>query len=560
MLTNQDIQKMSEDRPPPSAMRQRTISYMQNNNTMNPQRSSHEGSTDSSSEQSVDIEKRRPGPSRTQTVLSVVRSRPQEFGRFSHPYAHEKTDKKYLVDFDGDDDPYRPLNWPMRKKAVTTFLYAMTAMGSTLASSIYSPGAESIREQFGVSPTVSRLGTSLLLFGFATGPLIWAPLSELYGRKPTVLIPFMIAAIFAFSCGASDRIETILIMRYFLGFFASAPVTNTGGVLGDIFSAEQRGVAMVFYAIAVLGGVPLGPILGGALVQTQGASGWRWTQYLTGMLMLVFLIFDVIFLEESYAPRLLVAKAVRLRHQTGNYALHASHEEWEPSLKELGNKYFIRPWQILFTPICSLVCIYACFVYGILFSTLGAFPYVYQEKRKMNKVLGALPFLGIFGGILLGAIALLANQSYYFGKFKANGNRAVPEARLPPMMLGSVIFVAGMFIFAWTASPPIPLVAPIIGSVLVGIGFFTIFQPALNYLVDTFHPYSASAVAAMTFSRSLMAGFFPLFIAPMLDKMSVKWGMSVWAFFGTLMIPVPFLFFFFGKRIRAKGKWSKHSV
>lgn len=276
--------------------------------------------------------------------------------------------------------------------------------------------------------------------------------------------------------------------------------------------------------------------------------------------MLVMLVLDVIFLDETYPPQVLVIKAVRLRHQSGNYALHAPHEEWEPTLKELGHKYLVRPWQILFTPICSLICIYASFVYGILYSTLGAFPYVYQKKRHMNKVIGALPFLSVFVGILLGSIVLLANQGYYFKKFKQNGDRAVPEARLPPMMFGSVVFASGMFLFAWSASPPVPVAISIVGGVLIGIGFFTIFQPALNYLVDTFHPYSASAVAAMTFSRSMMAGCFPLFIATMLEKMGVNWGMTVWAAFGTVMIPVPFFFFFFGKKIRAKGQWSRHSV
>lgn len=284
---------MFKDGPPSptSAMRQRTLSFI---STMDSQLDSQENVTDtSSSEPSVDFEKHRPGPSplddadsqfdrvlrRTQSAISVVRSRPTDYGGFTHPYAHEKTEKKYLVDFDGDDDPYRPANWPMKKKVITTFLYAVTTMGSTLASSIYSPGTDSIREQYKTGDIVSKTGTALLLFGFAIGPLIWAPLSELYGRKPTVLLPYMIAAIFSFGCGASDNIQSILIMRFFLGFFASAPVTNTGGVLGDLYTAEQRGIAMVGYAIAVLGGVPLGPIIGGALVQTQGALGWRWTQY-----------------------------------------------------------------------------------------------------------------------------------------------------------------------------------------------------------------------------------------------------------------------------------------
>ena len=43
-----------------------------------------------------------------------------------------------------------------------------------------------------------------------------------------------IAAVFSFATGAAKDIQTIVISRFFAGFFGSAPITNTGGVLGDI--------------------------------------------------------------------------------------------------------------------------------------------------------------------------------------------------------------------------------------------------------------------------------------------------------------------------------------
>lgn len=52
-------------------------------------------------------------------------------------------------------------------------------------------------------------------------------------------------------------------------------------------------------------------------------------------------------------------------------------------------------------------------------------------------------------GVILGAATNLLNQKYYIKRWKANKYRPIPEARLPPMMFGSVVFVAGLFIFAW---------------------------------------------------------------------------------------------------------------
>lgn len=94
----------------------------------------------------------RPDPlSRHASALSVVRSRnsainrrrsgangPDEDGAalekktttregFGHQLMHEKTSKDYLVDFDGKDDPYRPINWSFRKKAVVSRLFFIVA-------------------------------------------------------------------------------------------------------------------------------------------------------------------------------------------------------------------------------------------------------------------------------------------------------------------------------------------------------------------------------------------------------------------------------------------------
>lgn len=388
---------------------------------------------------------------------------------------------------------------------------------------------------------------------------MWAPLSELYGRKPAVLAPYFVAAIFSFGTATAKDLQTVMITRFFAGFFGSAPVTNTGGVLGDIWTAEERGAAIVGYAMAVVGGPVIGPIAGGAIVQSY--LRWRWTEYITGILMMFFLLLDVLFLDESHPPVLLVYKAQRLRFKSGNWALHARHEEWDVTFKEIANKYLVRPFKLLATPICFLVALYASFVYGIIYLCLAAFPIVFQEVRGWNQVVGALPFLAMLVGIFFGAAVNLVNQRFYIARYKANNNFPVPEARLPPMMLGSVFFAGGLFVFAWTGNyPSIHWICPIIGAALMGLGFFTIFQAALNYLIDTFQQFAASAVAANTFFRSIFAGSFPLFAQVMFHRLGVGWAGSVLGFVAVVLIPIPFLFYIFGKRIRARGAWSKASV
>jgi MFS family permease len=137
-----------------------------------------------------------------------------------------------------------------------------------------------------------------------------------------------------------------------------------------------------------------------------------------------------------------------------------------------------------------------------------------------------------------------------------NGNKAVPEARLPPMMIGAVFFSAGLFIFGWTSSVNIFWFAPCIGLFCMGFGFFTIFQAALNYLIDTFQKYAASAVAANTFLRSIFAAVFPLFVNPMFHKLGINWASSLLGFIAVVLIPIPYCFYIWGPSIRKRGKFT----
>lgn len=151
---------------------------------------------------------------RISRIQSITTSRKKTF---THPLAHVKTTEADIVTFDGEDDPYRPVNWPFRKKAITTLLYGLTTMGSTLASAIYAGASMQLAGEYGVADVKASLGTSLFMLGLGLGPMVWGPLSEVYGRKSVVLVPYFISACFYFAVGASQDLSSILICRFFAG-------------------------------------------------------------------------------------------------------------------------------------------------------------------------------------------------------------------------------------------------------------------------------------------------------------------------------------------------------
>lgn len=153
----------------------------------------------------------------------------------------------------------------------------------SLTGSSFAPAISETAAIYHKSPVVTTLGTTIMMIGYGIGPLLWAPVCEIRGRILATIIPYAAGAIFAFGTGASQSLASIFINRCFTGFFCSPPVSNVGGVPADIWPDEQRGAAMAICGLIVASGPLLGDIVGGAVVNYS--LSWRWTQYISGILM-----------------------------------------------------------------------------------------------------------------------------------------------------------------------------------------------------------------------------------------------------------------------------------
>ncbi|KAH8684577.1 major facilitator superfamily domain-containing protein [Tricladium varicosporioides] len=461
-----------------------------------------------------------------------------------------------LVGWDGEDDTANPRNWTNRYKSWVTFQLGMLALAASLGSSIIAPAEDAISEYMGVSTILVVLCVSLYILGFAFGPLCWAPISEIWGRRWSMLPAMFCLGLFSIGTATSKNKQSIFITRFFAGLFGSAPVSNVAAALGDIWDPKARGTAVTFYAVAVVGGPTLGPIIGSALL-VNPHLGWRWTEYIEAIWVFAILSLTTFCLPEMYSPVLLKQKAIRLRKETGNQNLYHPHEHIKISPKTIVTKHLSRPLIMLTTePMVTSIAFYASFVYGLLYLTLEVFPIVFEEHRGWSPVIGSLPFLGLFIGVLCAVFINLANQPRYARILDAAHGRPVPEARLAPMAIGGFLFAAGLFWFGWTATPDIYWISPVLATVFIGAGFNVIFQQCINFLVDTYGLYAASAVSANTFLRSVLAAGFPLAANPMFHNLGVGPAMSILGAVATIAIPVPFIFMKYGLTLRRMSKFA----
>ncbi|KAJ5546097.1 MFS general substrate transporter [Penicillium frequentans] len=443
----------------------------------------------------------------------------------------------YVVEFDGPNDPMYPKNWPTMTKIYITAMLAFTSICSTFDSAVFSSSSQHVASHFNVSLEVSILSSTLYIAGYASGPLVWAPLSELKGRRPGIVIAMLGFGIFNTAVAVSKDLQTLMICRFFSGIFGSSPLAVVAAVFSDIYDNRTRGVAIAFFSGTVFLGPLVAPFIGGYI--NMSYLGWRWTAWIPAFMGYAAFVLNLFFLKESYPPVVLIAKASELRRRTKNWGIHAKQEEIEVDFRELIVNNFSRPLKLLFyEPLILAVTIYLSFIYGLLYCFLTAYTVVFEGVYGFNAGESGLPLFGLVVGLIIAASYIVYSASGYNRKLDANGGVPVPEWRLPPVIVGGALFAAGLFWFGWTGfSGTVHWIVPTLSGLFTGFGLLIIFIQLFNYLIDTYLMFAASAIAANTFCRSM-------------------WASTLLGCLAAVLVPIPICFYFFGKRLRMKSKFA----
>jgi DHA1 family multidrug resistance protein-like MFS transporter len=373
-----------------------------------------------------------------------------------------------------------------RARILVSALLAFTTFNSTFTSSIFSAANSVVSSTFNVSTEVGTLGMSLYVLGFAFGPTLFSPLSELLGRRLPILIGVFGFTVFQFAVATAENLQTVIICRFFGGFFGACPLAVVAAVFSDIYDNRHRGLAITIFTMMVFTGPLFAPFIGGFIVESY--LGWRWTAYLPGIMGAAAFMLDLLFVEETYPPVVLVKKAEELRRRTKNWGIHAKQEEVEIDLRELITKNFSRPVRILFSePVLLLLSIYMAFLYGLLYLFMTAYPIVFQQIYGFNKGVGGLPYFGLIIGEFFGGLFIIALQPWYIKKLTTNNDIPIPEWRLPPAIIGGAAFAGGLFWFGWGGyQSSVHWIVPTISGLLTGFGLLCIFLQCLNYIIDTY--------------------------------------------------------------------------
>jgi len=453
------------------------------------------------------------------------------------------------------NDPENPKNWSKAYKWWCTMVVAFTCFVVAFNSAVITGDLEGVSETFGVSMEVSLLTITMFVIGFGVGPLVFAPLSEMYGRKPVYIVTIAVAVIFEIPCAVAQNIGTLLVCRLIDGIAFSAPMTLVGGTLADLWKNEERGVPMAVFSAAPFIGPAIGPLVGGYLGM---ASGWRWLYWIQLILSGICWLLLVFTIPETYSPALLDQRAKKLRKTTGEAKYVTEKDLDTRPFSERLRIILLRPLQLLFLePIVLFISLYMSVLYGLLYMFFVAYPIVYVGGKGWSEGSTGLMFIPLALGVIMSAaLSPLINKHYLSLCKRAPNGKPAAEARLIPMMFSCWLIPVGLFIFAWTSYPELSYWGPMMGGWPVGFGFIFLYNSANNYLVDTYQHQAASALAAKTCIRSFWGASVVLFTQQMYDRLGFQWASSLLAFIALACCLIPYVFYFKGAAIRKHSRYA----
>ncbi|KAK7444062.1 hypothetical protein VKT23_015459 [Stygiomarasmius scandens] len=478
------------------------------------------------------------------------------------PTPKTEAEGETIVQWDGPNDPENPRNWSKKRRWVAihqqtvAIVILIVDISSPVASSISSPSLPDISAELGIQPgsILENMSLSIFVLAYALGPLFWGPLSELYGRLVILQVSNIWFLIFNTLCAFSTTPTQLLVFRFFAGFGGAAPQSLGGGVVGDLWSPEERAMAMSVYSLAPLVGPSTGPLVGGWIALK---SKWQWVFWSVSIADAILQVAGFIFLRETYAPELLKRKARSLRKATGRMNIRSAFERPDRHWTVVMGRGMVKPIIFLLTePIVQVFALYMAVLYGVLYLSLTTFVKVFTDQYGENSGIAGIHYLAIALGSTVGGQvgARVLNKVYAHLKAR-NGGVGTPEMRLPLLMVSATTLPIGLVIYGWTANARVFWLVPDLGVFIYSIGIGGNWTCIQTYLVDNYALHAASAIAGVTSFRAFAGFGFPLFADQMYGTLGDGWGNSVLALICLIIgCPAPFIFYRYGPELRA---WSK---
>ncbi|KAI9052589.1 hypothetical protein LZ554_003932 [Drepanopeziza brunnea f. sp. 'monogermtubi'] len=478
-------------------------------------------SNSNSSHESIDTDP--PSPLKRALTATDLATEPEQGNRQALTYtgtgASLATTGSQLPAFEVDfaeNDPNNPMTWPLWYRSIVITAVSYGTWTVVLFSTSYTSSIPGMMEEFEVeSRLVATMGFTTYLLGLGVGGLVLAPMSEMYGRRIVYNLSLGFFSLLVLPCALARSLSVITVVRFMSAFAGSAMTANSPGTVNDVVTEDHRALAFSIWSIAPMNGPVTGPLIGG--------------------------------------------KAAKMRKETGDERWWSRYDQ-KSSLFEVLKTNLSRPLVLAVTePILWFWNAYISLIYGVLYMCFLAYPIVYTDLRGWSLGMTGLGFAGIGIGTMFAICTEpLARRIVNSHPKDPETGRVYPEASISIVCVASILSPVGQLWFSWTSVPiTIHWIWPILAGIPFGAGNTLVFIYASNYVIGSYGIYAASALSGNSITRAMIGATLPLAGPKMFAALTPQWAGTLLGLVQVVMIPIPFVFYKWGDRIRARSPLIK---
>lgn len=447
--------------------------------------------------------------------------------------------------------------WSKRVRAVNVVVVSGYSLMSSMTSSMVAPALETlVRELDARSELVGKMMLSTQLLGFMVGPMVWGPLSEMWGRRRVLQASNAVFLAFNAGCGGCRTAVQMIVLRFFVGAMGSAPLSLGAGTVTDLYEPEERGRAMTIFTLSPILGPCVGPIFAGWIMQGYGETHWPWIFWASTMFGGAVAVVGLIVLRETYAP-VLLRRAVRRMQAQSDEALDAIYAE-----EKMSARLLVRPLEMLVRePVVQMTCLYQGLLYGCQYLLLSDFSRAFREAYNEGVGITTLHYIAyLIGFVVMGQVVGRGVDAVYrWLKTRHGGGK--PEHKLPLLGVTGIVMPMGLILYGWALQYRLHWSVTDVGVVLIAAGIRGALTICPMYLADSITLYTASAVSASVMVRGLLGFVMPLVSPAMYGRLGEGWGNSLLALVVAVVgVASPGMLYRYGGWLRKHSRYSRHGM
>jgi MFS transporter, DHA1 family, multidrug resistance protein len=177
-------------------------------------------------------------------------------------------------------------------------LGALTAL-PPLGIDMILPGLPAIAQSLHTSTEAAGATLGIFLLGYATGPLVFGPVSDRWGRRPVLLGGIALFAVAGFLCCLAPSIDWVLLGRLVQGIGAGIGAALPLAIVRDLFEGATARTRLAQVTLVFSLGPLVAPPLGGVVMLL---GGWRAIFFVIGAVGALLLLVSGLGLAESLPP------------------------------------------------------------------------------------------------------------------------------------------------------------------------------------------------------------------------------------------------------------------